>query len=115
MEVVVGSYEGFVLGYRVVQKAASNEDEDSQWRFKIDFADKCHSATVKCLGASSSPHQPDGNETSPKSTLIASGSVDETVAVFDLNRRKCVGVLQDLPECVALEVVSLSFNRPRAV
>jgi WD40 repeat protein len=93
MEVVVGSYEGYVLGYRVVHKPATSDDAEPKWKLKMDFADKCHSHTVKCLGASTSASAGEG--TSSKGTLVASGSVDETVAVFDLTRRKIVGVLQE--------------------
>ncbi|CAG0921822.1 unnamed protein product [Notodromas monacha] len=74
MEVTVGTYEGFVLGYKVSKRKSS-------WSLKIVFADKCHMNAVKTV-ASSGP-------------IIASGSIDETIAVFNILKRKCVTVLQE--------------------
>lgn len=73
VEIVVGSYEQVLFGYSLTNK----EDEAL---LKLSFTDKSHAASVRALAISSSK-------------LLASGSADETIQLFDLKTRQEAGTL----------------------
>ncbi|KAJ2944261.1 hypothetical protein O0L34_g18244 [Tuta absoluta] len=66
-ELVVGTYEGFLLGYSVYQ-------EDVGPKLRQTFATHSHTASVRCLSAAGK--------------FLASGGTDDKVVVIDLKTRK---------------------------
>lgn len=73
VEVVVGSYEQVLFGYSL-----TNSDDEAT--LKLSFTDKSHCASVRALAVSSSK-------------MLASGSADETIQLFDLKTRQEAGTL----------------------
>lgn len=73
VEIVVGSYEQVLFGYSL----SSSEDEA---KLKLSFTDKSHCASVRALAVSSN-------------RLLASGSADETIQLFNLKTRQEAGTL----------------------
>lgn len=95
MDVIIGSYDGVISGYRLVRTASESRDVVSSFqsygasllifvlrlqKFKQSFADTSHKGCIKYLAAS-------------RKGLVASGSTDETIHLFDLHRRTDVGSL----------------------
>lgn len=72
-EVIVGTYEEFLLGYKLLKT-----DKD-KYCFEQSFANHSHTRSVKCLAA----HK----------KFLVSGSTDETVHVFNLKTRQELGAL----------------------
>lgn len=73
VEIIIGSYEHVLFGYELIPSkdaAALN----------LSFTDKSHCASIRALAVSSSQ-------------LLASGSADETIQLFDLKTRQEAGTL----------------------
>ncbi|KAH3696876.1 hypothetical protein DPMN_084356 [Dreissena polymorpha] len=87
MEIVVGTYDDVVLGYRVVNVA-----EDVQ--IEASFTDNCHSGCVKCIAAS-------------EKGILATGSTDETIRLLNLRKMRELGSLVHHNG----SVTSLQFHR----
>ncbi|XP_032520765.2 p21-activated protein kinase-interacting protein 1-like [Danaus plexippus] len=66
-EIVVGTYEGFLLGY-------SLQPEDDRTILKQTFATSSHTAAVRCLSIAGK--------------FLASGGTDDKVVIIDLKTRK---------------------------
>lgn len=73
VEIVLGSYEQILFGYSL----SSSTDSAN---LSLSFTDKSHCASVRALAAS---HR----------KLLASGSADETIQLFDLKSRQEAGTL----------------------
>ncbi|CAL1265434.1 unnamed protein product [Larinioides sclopetarius] len=72
LEIVIGTYEKYLLGY----KLQMNQD---QFVLKPSFTTEAHLQPVKCVAASDK--------------FLASGSVDETIQLFNMKTRQEVGAL----------------------
>ncbi|KAM3966119.1 p21-activated protein kinase-interacting protein 1-like [Aphomia sociella] len=66
-ELVVGTYEGFLLGYSIFS-------EEQESKLKQTFATQSHTASVRCVSVSGK--------------FLASGGTDDKVVVIDLKTRK---------------------------
>lgn len=73
VDIIVGSYEHVLFGYELLR----TNDEAS---LNLSFTDKSHCASVRALAIS-------------PSKLLASGSADETIQLFDLKSRHEAGTL----------------------
>lgn len=73
LEIIVGTYEEFLLGYKTVKK------EDSGCCLVQSFADHSHRASIRSVCANGK--------------FMASGSADETIHVYDMKARKESGML----------------------
>ncbi|XP_054715057.1 p21-activated protein kinase-interacting protein 1-like [Uloborus diversus] len=71
-EIVIGTYEKFLLGYGV-------EIQSDAFIMKPSFSVEAHHQTVKCIASSAK--------------YLASGSTDETIQLFNMNTRKEMGAL----------------------
>ncbi|XP_037932055.1 p21-activated protein kinase-interacting protein 1-like [Teleopsis dalmanni] len=67
VEIIVGTYEEFLLGYKIVQK-------DDKTVLTQSFADKSHSATIKCVAV--------------KGEWIATGAADDRIFIYNMRLRK---------------------------
>nr|CAD7405012.1 unnamed protein product [Timema cristinae] len=72
IEVIVGTYEEFILGYKLTE-------EDEKLVFFQSFANHSHRASVRCIATSG--------------RYLASGGVDETIQLYDMVLRKECGIL----------------------
>ena len=66
-EILLGTYEAFVLGYKTI-KAEAEEETDLQ----VTFSDRGHSACVRCVAAAGK--------------FLLSGAGDENVKVIFFSR-----------------------------
>ncbi|XP_059476798.1 p21-activated protein kinase-interacting protein 1-like [Neocloeon triangulifer] len=73
VEVVVGSYEEFVLGFKALKT------EDGMVRLSQSFANHSHRASVRCVAGGG--------------RFMASGGADDNVQLYDMKLRKEMGVL----------------------
>ncbi|XP_023703551.1 p21-activated protein kinase-interacting protein 1-like [Cryptotermes secundus] len=73
VEIIVGTYEEFLLGYKTIKK------EDAKCYLVQSFADHSHRASIRSVCANGK--------------FLASGSADETIHVYDMNARKESGIL----------------------
>ncbi|GIY11800.1 p21-activated protein kinase-interacting protein 1-like [Caerostris darwini] len=72
MEIVIGTYENHLLGYKL-------ETDNDKFILKLSFTTEAHSQSVKCIASSDK--------------FLASGSVDETIQLFNMESRKIIGAL----------------------
>ncbi|GAB6028934.1 hypothetical protein CHUAL_004729 [Chamberlinius hualienensis] len=72
VEVIVGTYEEILIGYRVVR-------EKSKYVLEQSFTNHSHCGSIRCLAASG--------------RHLASGGTDETVKLFNMSSRTEVGAL----------------------
>ncbi|XP_054153266.1 p21-activated protein kinase-interacting protein 1-like [Oppia nitens] len=72
MEIIVGTYEEFLIGYQL-------KCIDGSYALEQSFADRAHCGSVRCLS------------TSPK--FMVSGSTDEVIHIFNMYRRSDSGTL----------------------
>ncbi|GIY90392.1 p21-activated protein kinase-interacting protein 1-like [Caerostris extrusa] len=72
MEIVIGTYENHLLGYKL-------ETDNDKFILKLSFTTEVHSQSVKCIASSDK--------------FLASGSVDETIQLFNMESRKIIGAL----------------------
>ncbi|XP_058251689.1 p21-activated protein kinase-interacting protein 1-like isoform X2 [Hemibagrus wyckioides] len=80
VEVIVGSYEQIVFGYRVCPaEGGGGEEEEKEWRLEPVFTHHAHTA---CLSAVAANQQ-----------FVATGSKDETVQLYDMKTRTEHGAL----------------------
>ncbi|XP_001630701.2 p21-activated protein kinase-interacting protein 1-like [Nematostella vectensis] len=77
MEVVIGTYDPFLIGFDLI----TDSNEDTGYRFEPKFVDRGHAGCVKSVAVDSS------------GTLLASGSTDETIRLFSLKDHKELGSL----------------------
>ncbi|GFY39434.1 p21-activated protein kinase-interacting protein 1-like [Trichonephila inaurata madagascariensis] len=73
MEIVIGSYEKYLLGYNL-------EMNLDQFILKPSFSTEAHIQSIKCIASSDK--------------FLASGSIDETIQLFNMKTRKEIGALQ---------------------
>ena len=74
MEIIIGTYEAFLLGY-VLRK-----DEEAGYSLQQTFAISDHNSPVRCLAACGH--------------FISSGSVDEFIHIYNMKSRTEVGILE---------------------
>uniref|UniRef100_A0A1B6DYN2 Uncharacterized protein n=2 Tax=Clastoptera arizonana TaxID=38151 RepID=A0A1B6DYN2_9HEMI len=74
-EVIVGTYEEYVLGYQLVLK------ENGDLELVQSFATHSHRASVRSLAT--------------KGKLLVSGSVDEMINIYDMEQRKEIGAIME--------------------
>ncbi|XP_039755380.1 p21-activated protein kinase-interacting protein 1-like [Pararge aegeria] len=67
-ELIVGTYEGFLLGYSL------RSDDESETKLKQTFATHSHTGSVRCISVAGK--------------FLASGGTDDKVVVIDLKTRK---------------------------
>lgn len=72
LEIVVGTYEDFIAGYKVELGKESDEGNTNMFQ---SFSDRAHSGSVRSIDSSI-----DGR-------LVASAGIDENIHVFDLKKR----------------------------
>ncbi|GFS72952.1 p21-activated protein kinase-interacting protein 1-like [Trichonephila clavipes] len=73
MEIVIGTYEKYLLGYNL-------EMNVDQFILKPSFSTEAHIQSIKCIASSDK--------------FLASGSIDETIQLFNMKTRKEIGALQ---------------------
>ncbi|XP_034471901.1 p21-activated protein kinase-interacting protein 1-like [Drosophila innubila] len=71
IEVIVGTYTDFLLGYQLIQKKVHGEDKI---QLKATFADKSHAGSLKCVAV--------------QGPWIASGGSDDRIFIYDMRTRK---------------------------
>ncbi|XP_030382426.1 p21-activated protein kinase-interacting protein 1-like [Scaptodrosophila lebanonensis] len=71
IEIIVGTYEEFLLGYQLKQQS---EEDGDQVVLKQTFADKSHAGSLKCVAV--------------QGPWIASGGSDDRIFVYDMRTRK---------------------------
>ncbi|KAI5720376.1 hypothetical protein M8J77_005614 [Diaphorina citri] len=74
-EILIGTYEEFVLGYQLIK----SEDEENKYTLTQTFVTHSHTASVRSVAATSK--------------LAASSGADETVVLYDMVKRKQSGAL----------------------
>jgi len=74
MEVIIGTYEQYLLGYKIVQDADSKK-----WKLVPSFTNHAHAGSIRAVTASAQ--------------WIASGGSDEVVRIFSMKKRADVGSL----------------------
>ncbi|XP_075224886.1 p21-activated protein kinase-interacting protein 1-like [Lycorma delicatula] len=75
-EVIVGTYEQFILGYKFIKPV-----EGGKPKFVHSFANHSHQGSVKCVSTSGK--------------WVASSSTDETIHLYDMIARKESGLLME--------------------
>ncbi|XP_067004362.2 p21-activated protein kinase-interacting protein 1-like [Anabrus simplex] len=73
IEVVLGTYEEFILGYKIVS------DEKESYSLVQSFANHSHRASIRCVATAGK--------------YLASGGADEDIHLYDLSSRKESGIL----------------------
>lgn len=89
MEIIIGTYEEFLLGYKVDIKVmyciyvyvpqADNVlylffQDDNKTTITQSFADKSHSGSIRCLAV--------------KDKWVATGATDDRIFIYDMSVRK---------------------------
>ncbi|KFM71634.1 p21-activated protein kinase-interacting protein 1-like protein, partial [Stegodyphus mimosarum] len=72
MEIVIGTYERFLLGYNL-------ELESEKFSLKQSFSEHSHLQSVRCIASNNK--------------LLASGSIDERIQLYNMKTRKGLGTL----------------------
>lgn len=87
-EILVGTYEEYVLGYQYFFKVSNNQTQLQMWRKQVaetkialqtkeskqSFATRSHNSSVRCLDVCG--------------RYLASGGTDDKIVVYDLKERK---------------------------
>ncbi|CAG2122422.1 unnamed protein product, partial [Medioppia subpectinata] len=73
MEIIVGTYEEFLIGYQLKRL-------DEGYALEQTFTDRAHCGSVRCVTATAK-------------TLV-SGSTDEAIHIYNMSRRSDAGTLQ---------------------
>ncbi|KAK2145791.1 hypothetical protein LSH36_657g01029 [Paralvinella palmiformis] len=73
MEVVVGTYEELILGYKLVPR-------EKGFKFELNFTNHSHTGCVKSVGVS-------------ERGILATGSTDEVIRLFNLTKHIEIGAL----------------------
>ncbi|XP_022227024.2 p21-activated protein kinase-interacting protein 1-like [Drosophila obscura] len=76
IEIIVGTYEEYLLGYQIVEEEVKDE---TKVLLKQTFADKSHAGAIKCI--------------SVQGPWVASGGSDDRIFVYDMRQRKLSQVL----------------------
>ncbi|CAK9293541.1 unnamed protein product [Gordionus sp. m RMFG-2023] len=93
MEIIVGSYEGLLMGYSI----KSGTKTVQNCRSIPTFIDKSHSYSVKCIDVSSN-------------NIMATGGIDEVINIVDLNKRISIGSLvKHESEITSLKFLNTSY------
>ncbi|CAG0900352.1 unnamed protein product [Darwinula stevensoni] len=74
MEVIIGSYEEFIFGYKVKEK-------NGKLQFVLSFTNHSHCGSIRSIAATK--------------TFLASGSTDESIHLFNLEKRSEFGSLME--------------------
>jgi len=77
MKIIVGCYERFVICYNIKK---TTEDDKTSYSYEKEFSEASHDSCVKCLAS--------GNK------YVASGSVDQTIHLYDLTTNQEVETFQ---------------------
>lgn len=97
-EVLVGTYEDYIVGYRVEPiahnsikklKRQGKLTQDQLFSLEQSFAVRGHSGSVKCLASSAS------------GTLVSSSGFDEVTNMFNLKKRKLQHTIEIAANCSA--------------
>lgn len=86
-EVLVGTYEDFIVGYQIMIHESKTELSPREYSFEQSFAVRFHSGSVRCLTKNQS------------GTLAISCGVDEMVNIFSLKRRKLLHTMEVPATC----------------
>ncbi|XP_023214304.1 p21-activated protein kinase-interacting protein 1-like [Centruroides sculpturatus] len=70
MEVIVGTYEHYLLGYKLIK-------EKQDYKLQQTFACQAHIGPIRCIATS---HK-----------FLVSGGIDETIQIFNLKTKKEIG------------------------
>lgn len=82
MEVIVGTYEEFLIGYLLEERSSEEINKDfKKWQFTQSFSNHAHCGSIRSIAC--------GEQ------ILASGSTDETVKLFDLRTRAELGTLME--------------------
>lgn len=82
LEVLVGTYEQFLVGHRLVGGDHSDANETTApLRLERSIAEHAHSASIRCMAS----HE----------HLVATGSADHIIKVLDLRQRQEIGLLME--------------------
>ncbi|PSN57715.1 p21-activated protein kinase-interacting 1-like protein [Blattella germanica] len=79
LEIIVGTYEEFLLGYKVTKKDNELGLPHKKLSLVQSFAFPSHRASIRSVAA--------------KGKYLASGSADETITLYDMNSRRESGIL----------------------
>lgn len=105
-EVLLGTYEDFIVGYRVLEirgkssKSSKNEqlinlkNDNLLYSFDQSFAVRCHSGSVKCLATNS------------KGTLAVTSGNDEMINLLSLKKRKLLHTIEVAANCATFALDS---------
>ncbi|XP_076035231.1 p21-activated protein kinase-interacting protein 1-like [Oratosquilla oratoria] len=75
MELILGTNEEYIVGYRIVEK------KDGAVEFQKSFTNHAHTGSVKCIAVIGK--------------YLLSGGTDEVIRVFDLKKRREVGMIME--------------------
>lgn len=78
MEVIIGTYEEFLLGYKLLTNESSN--------FVQSFADKSHAGPLKCVAV--------------HGHFVATGATDDRIFLYDMRSRKQTNVSLSLTSII---------------
>lgn len=74
MEMVLGTYERYLVGYRLMRGRKGDE-----FKMKQSFTEEAHNGSIKCVATSD--------------RYLVSGGTDESIRIFDLTTHQDVGTL----------------------
>ncbi|XP_059159106.1 p21-activated protein kinase-interacting protein 1-like isoform X2 [Physella acuta] len=76
LEIIIGTYENLILGYKVIRNISGN----GSYSLETSFTDDSHRGALRCMSVSSSG-------------VLASSSTDDSIRLHNLRKRKDVGGL----------------------
>ena len=80
-KIIVGCYEQFLLGYKVnIVKESDNDESNFALQFQREFSDHSNLGCIKCVASND--------------VLVASGSSDESITLYDMKTSCDLGPLQ---------------------
>merc|ERR1719219_1440040 len=94
-EILAGTYEAYLLAYRIVKSECLEGEEDEGWQLKQSFNVRDHSGAIRCVSAGSK--------------FAISGGSDDSCKIYDMLERRELGTLQHhdgIVTCVATQAPS---------
>jgi len=94
-EILAGTYEAYLLAYRIVKSESLEGEEDEEWQLKQSFNVRDHSGAIRCVTAGSK--------------FSISGGSDDSCKIYDMLERRELGTLQHhdgIVTCVATQAPS---------
>nr|XP_046910398.1 p21-activated protein kinase-interacting protein 1-like [Dermatophagoides farinae] len=82
MEIIIGTYEEFLVGFQLKKRSSIQEEQDNvsnEYLLEQSFTNHGHNGSVRCLAASNK--------------YIASGSIDERINLINIRHRLETGTL----------------------